>query len=45
MSSMKLLAWAAFAYVALLGVRYLIGARVYLMCALREVKVWADSRP
>lgn len=40
---MKLLAWAAFAYVALLGVRYLIGARMYLTCALREAKVWATG--
>jgi Zn-dependent protease len=43
MSSMKLLAWAAFAYVALLGLRYLIGARLYLTCALREAKVWATG--
>jgi hypothetical protein len=40
---MKLLAWAAFAYVALLGLRYLIGARLYLTSALREVKVWATG--
>ncbi len=32
------LAYAAFAYVLFLGTRYLLGARLYLTCALREVK-------
>lgn len=41
MSTAKLLAWLAFAYVALIGFRYLLVMRVYLTCALREVKVWA----
>jgi hypothetical protein len=43
MSTPKLLAWAAFAYVALIGLRYLLGARQYLTCALREVKAWATG--
>jgi Zn-dependent protease len=40
MSTPKLLAWLAFAYVALIGLRYLLGMRTYLACALREIKVW-----
>ena len=43
MSTPKLLAWLAFAYVALIGLRYLLGARQYLTCALREVKAWPTS--
>ncbi len=37
-------AWAAFAYVLLFGIRYLLGARLYLTCALREVDVRPVSR-
>ncbi len=38
--------WAAFAYVALLGVRYLLGARQYLTCALRVLATfWAVLLP
>ncbi len=37
-------AWAAFAYALLFGVRYLLGARLYLTCALREVEVRPVSR-
>lgn len=43
MSTPKLLAWLAFAYVALIGFRYLLGARQYLTCALREIKAWTTS--
>jgi hypothetical protein len=43
MSTPKLLAWLAFAYVALIGLRYVLGARQYLTCALREVKAWPTS--
>jgi Zn-dependent protease len=41
MSVTAVLGWAAFAYVLLQGIRYLLGARVYLTCALREV----EARP
>ena len=34
-----IVAWAVFAYVLLYGIRYLLGARLYLTCALREVEV------
>jgi hypothetical protein len=44
MSTPQLLAWLAFAYVAMIGLRYLLGARQYLTCALREVKAWATGR-
>jgi hypothetical protein len=43
MSTPKLLAWLAFAYVALIGFRYLLGMRIYLTCALREIKVWPTN--
>jgi Zn-dependent protease len=36
---MTILAWVLFGYALLYGVRYLLGARVYLTCALREVEV------
>jgi Zn-dependent protease len=35
----KILAWLAFAYLLLRGARYLLGARVYLTCALRAPEV------
>lgn len=43
MSTPKLLAWIAFAYVALMAFRYLLGMRIYLTCALREIKVWPTN--
>jgi hypothetical protein len=43
MSTPKLLAWAAFAYVALLGLRYLLGMRIYLTAALRETRTWVTA--
>jgi len=36
---MTIVAWVLFGYALLYGVRYLLGARVYLTCALREVEV------
>ncbi len=36
---MTILAWVLFGYALLYGVRYLLGARLYLTCALREVAV------
>ena len=33
-----ILVWGAFGYVLLQAVRYLLGARIYLTCALREVE-------
>jgi hypothetical protein len=36
-------AWLAFGYLMLLGIRYLLGARVYLMCALREAGIRAAT--
>ena len=41
---MTILAWVLFGYALLYGVRYLLGARVYLTCALREVEVTPISR-
>lgn len=41
MSPVAVLAWAAFAFVLLRALRYLLAARVYLTCALREV----EARP
>jgi Zn-dependent protease len=41
---MTILAWVLFGYALLYGVRYLLGARVYLTCALREVAVESISR-
>ena len=35
------IAWILFVYVLLYGIRYLLGARIYLTCALREV----ETRP
>ena len=32
------IAWVLFVYVLLYGIRYLLGARIYLTCALREVE-------
>lgn len=43
MSTPKLLAWFAFAYVALIGFRYLLGMRIYLTAALREIKTWVTG--
>ena len=34
-----LIAWPLFVYVLLYGSRYLLGARVYLTCALSEVEI------
>jgi Zn-dependent protease len=39
-----LLAWAAFGYLLLRGLRYLLGARLYLTSALREVRLRPVSR-
>src|ERR1700728_3492694 len=36
---MTIFAWVLFGYALLYGVRYLLGARVYLTCALREAAV------
>ena len=36
---MTIFAWVLFGYALLYGVRYLLGARLYLTCALREVEV------
>jgi Zn-dependent protease len=36
---MTIIAWVLFGYALLHGIRYLLGARVYLTCALREVEV------
>jgi Zn-dependent protease len=36
---MTILAWILFGYALLYGVRYLLGARIYLTCALRKVEV------
>ena len=41
MSPVTVLAWAAFAYLVLFAVRYVLAARVFLTCALREV----EARP
>ena len=41
---MTIFAWVLFGYALLYGVRYLLGARVYLTCALREVAVEPISR-
>jgi Zn-dependent protease len=41
---MTIFAWVLFGYALLYGVRYLLGARVYLTCALREVEVKPISR-
>jgi Zn-dependent protease len=41
---MMIFAWVLFGYALLYGVRYLLGARVYLTCALREVEVRPISR-
>jgi len=35
-SGAVLIAWVLFVYVLLYGIRYLLGARIYLTCALRE---------
>ena len=37
MSPVVVLGWAAFAYVLLRSLRYLLAARLFLTCALREV--------
>jgi Zn-dependent protease len=44
MSVAAVLAWAAFAYGLLQGTRYLLGARLYLTCALRAVEAHALDR-
>jgi Zn-dependent protease len=41
MSPALFLLWVAFGYALLQGIRYLLGARLYLTCALREV----EARP
>ena len=41
---MTIFAWVLFGYALLYGVRYLLGARLYLTCALREVEVRPISR-
>ena len=41
---MTIFAWVLFGYALLYGVRYLLGARLYLTCALREVAVRAIPR-
>jgi Zn-dependent protease len=38
-SGTVVVAWVLFLYVLLFGIRYLLGARVYLTCALRDVEV------
>jgi Zn-dependent protease len=43
-SPQALLAWAAFGYLMLRGLRYLSGARLYLTSALREVRFLPISR-
>jgi Zn-dependent protease len=40
-SGAVVIAWVLFVYVLLYGIRYLLGARIYLTCALREV----ENRP
>jgi Zn-dependent protease len=37
-SGAVVIAWVLFVYVLLYGIRYLLGARIYLTCALREVE-------
>lgn len=37
----KLLGWIVFGYVALIAIRYVLGARMYLTCALREASAVA----
>lgn len=44
MSVPQVLAWAAFAYVLLQCTRYVLGARLYLTCALREVEAHSLGR-
>lgn len=39
MSSEAFIEWLVFGYLMLLGIRYLLGARVYLMCALRAAEI------
>jgi Zn-dependent protease len=43
-SPQVVLAWMAFGYVLLRAMRYLLGARVYLTCALSGVRAWTVSR-
>ncbi|HKE97156.1 MAG TPA: hypothetical protein VKB34_22795 [Povalibacter sp.] len=38
MDAIRLLGWTALAYAALRAIRYLLGMRMYLGCALREVR-------
>ena len=44
MSPALFLLWVAFGYALLQGIRYLLGARIYLTCALREVQAWPADR-
>ncbi len=37
--ALTIVAWAAFVYALLFGIRYLLGARIYLTCGLRQVEV------
>ena len=41
---MTIFAWVLFGYTLLYGIRYLLGARVYLTCALRKVEVRPVAR-
>lgn len=41
---MTIFAWILFGYALLYGIRYLLGARLYLTCALREVEVRPVAR-
>lgn len=45
MSPVVVLGWAAFAYVLLRCLRYLLAARLFLTCALREVAAHPVDRP
>ena len=38
-SGAVVIAWVLFVYVLLYGIRYLLGARIYLTCALHEVEI------
>lgn len=44
MNNQQILEWLVFGYLTLFGIRYLLGARVYLSCALRAAEVRA-ARP
>lgn len=44
MSPVPFFLWVAFGYALLQGIRYLLGARIYLTCAMREVEARAANR-